>query len=159
MSTMYKLLYSDSISIFDFSLVLDEYNPEIGNFLFFSEMIYDAIEAGTLTPLPIPFKYDRPFRERDYKFATEVLLKWAERKNFKTNETKSKKTNEIKWLAAHHYKHDWQTCANKYKKENPKWKKPEIGNAIRSEYLKMDAEFPHSSATIQRNFSITITKK
>lgn len=157
MSILQKLLYSDSISILDFSLVLQEYNAEIGDFIFFSSLIYAAIEAGKLIPLPQPFNHTTPFRERDFKFSPDVLIQWAETKKLNISLSKNE-PHQHKWLSAPHYAQEWQTAANKYKKENPKWKKYQIANAIHKDYKQKDINFPHSKETIERNISAVKAK-
>lgn len=159
MTNLTRQLHSDSISIVDFALILEQHNQEIGDFVFFSSLIYDAIEASKLTPLLLPFSYATPFRERDFKFAPDVLITWAKAKSFKVPQTTTSETNQPEWSAAETYKNEWQTSANSIKKENPGWKKPAIAKEMRSQIIAKHPNFPYSSSTIARHISIADTKK
>lgn len=150
----HELKYADSLTLLECSIILATYNSTIGDIDFFIDLICTAIEAGSLSALPLPVNYMDPLRERDFKFNPVKFAVWAKSKGLAIEETVNNPSNPPRqYKPAHEYAPEWQLQTNQLKRENPTWKKPQIAQAVHTEIIMLDPNFPYTAETIARHFT------
>jgi hypothetical protein len=163
-----QMVYLDTWSKNDFAAILAEYNSDIGDLRFFQMLLFKAVDALAIRPIPQQINLAIQPDHRNFNFTPKSLIDWARGKGLTLPESfdaispekKSEQTKSFSKLCSEERNKIWNKQAKQLFSQNPKLKKAEAAKIISESLIKNQcpsmkktAEECYPLSTIERNIS------